>query len=208
MMTLWGSCQAAILMGWLACNSSADIIDIKLTAYQQDLQDEEIKPGSYKSTMRTIRITTKDILKMIATDAEVTLPTGAVLYLNPGDGTYEVRSKGGEVLLDVSNYFSIEEGDSVYAGTSKETDTSYSASETGYTYAKMSIEGPYTFLLGGMVSYKYSESATYSPRTDTTSGKYASSMTYTASGEGAFGDLGFAVVTGTLTGKESVSFTE
>lgn len=50
-------------MGWLACNSSADIIDIKLTAYQQDLQDEEIKPGSYKSTMRTIRITTKDIRK-------------------------------------------------------------------------------------------------------------------------------------------------
>lgn len=31
-----------------------------------------------------------------------------------------MRSKGGEVLLDVSNYFSIGEGDSVYAGTSKE----------------------------------------------------------------------------------------
>lgn len=31
---------------------------------------------------------------MIAADAEVTLPTGAVLYLNPDDGTYECAQQG------------------------------------------------------------------------------------------------------------------
>jgi hypothetical protein len=184
-----GLCAAGCV---LAAAAGAEIIDVKLTACQQGLEGSPIKANVYKSTVVKVRITTKDVLDLIATAYATNFPAGAKLFV--ADGNAQVLNTNGAVLLDVdAGIFEAEGGEEVYSGLEKDTATgSYSerGSSVGHFYLDVGEDDH--FYVGGLVAYQYSEA--YS------TGKYKTAFSMNAAGDGYFGG-DFSVLSGKVTGK-------
>lgn len=96
------------LLGILSAATTANaqcplLLSVKLTAYQQDLVDEEVSPTLIQSTFKQIKITTLDVLDLLAEHYDMTFPTGSKIcfHRDSGDTTMNVYDKSGNLLLKV-----------------------------------------------------------------------------------------------------------
>ncbi len=79
------------------------LFSAQLSARQQDLVDQEVSPTLIKSTMKQIKITTSDVLKVLATHYSTTFPSGSKIcfHRDSGDTTMNVYDGKNTLLLKV-----------------------------------------------------------------------------------------------------------
>lgn len=93
----------AAALGWTnAAQADCLTLSVQLTAYQQDLVEEQVSSTLVKSTVQQIKITTQDILDLLAEYHGETFPTGSTICFESG-GTVQIRDASGAWLLTVDD---------------------------------------------------------------------------------------------------------
>lgn len=91
-------CLTLVLLAGTA--AQAGTLNFKLTASQQGLYEEETSPNLIKSTILRFKMTSKEILQLLATHYAMTFPTGSAIFID-SEGAVSVRNKNGDILLAV-----------------------------------------------------------------------------------------------------------
>lgn len=130
---------------------------IQLTAYKQDLNEAAISPTLIKSTTIKLRVTTQDILNVLATHYDQTFPLGARLCFEGTGVEATVRnSKDDGVLysIETSAFALVLDPNPVYSMTANLAGGSVTS--TYFSTASMSIHSlpAMDFTVAGMVVLK------------------------------------------------------
>jgi hypothetical protein len=129
--------------------------NLALTATIQNPESDPDSKGTVKETTTTLKLTSANILKMAATNHNMTYPSGASLVMDT-DGNIVVV-KGTNVIDDLSDMLTVTTGNSVDSGTYNEnTDAEKDSSQMVFTIAFDDANGT-SFTLYGLI--KASQSA-------------------------------------------------
>jgi hypothetical protein len=181
--------------GMLAVAANAQFLEFRLTAYQQGLLEEEVKPDVYRCTIDKVRITTKDVLDLIGSYYETNFPAGARLY-EPDEGDTQVLDTNGVVLLEIgSDVFELQGSDGVYAGVDNhKTNGVFSFKALTNVRMRLAVSESNHFEIAGLTTVH--QSASYRK------GTFKFSANMKAAGDGYLGGE-HSVISGRVTGKDS-----
>lgn len=93
----------ALGLGLAQTANAADCLalSVQLTAYQQDRDEEKVSASLILSTVKKVKITTQDLLNLLAQYHGLTFPSGTQICLDATDET-KIRDKVGHLLLTPS----------------------------------------------------------------------------------------------------------
>lgn len=78
------------------------LVQFGLTATRQDLNDEEVRPSTFHSTLQSVRITNRDILQFIADANSINIPQGTQLWVDQSGKYLVAIDRHGKILGSIA----------------------------------------------------------------------------------------------------------
>ena len=188
-----------------------ETLNFSLTAAQQDLDNVQTSPNVTQSTLTTFRISSKDLLDLLATALGTNWLTGARLALdNISQDIFVVDKTGTNALYDVSTginngdtnvvYFTLSVDNPVFKGKQVSTTSGNHLTQTDLGKAIFHLHVELNGITTTDLVLDGVDTAQTTVNVNTTTAVITLHDNETLGGDGAYGDGTWTVVQGNVTG--------